>query len=101
MLGLVLAQWYGFAHRIHHVHEIHDIQNQKVDLTHSLSDDDLNSHHCAAYDSLTLGSALILHPPILNLVDVKHAAIKRYQIYQISIEALAPFEARAPPTKHV
>jgi hypothetical protein len=35
------------------------------------------------------------------MVDAKHAAIKRYQIYQISIEADAPFEARAPPAKHV
>lgn len=103
-IGLLLAQWQGFSHGIHHAPESLQQTIAKIEISdshHSLAHDETNSHHCAAYDSLTLSFALILHPPALKVVDAKHAAIKRYKIYQISIEALAPFEARAPPSKHV
>jgi hypothetical protein len=103
-IGLFLAQWQGFSHGIHHAPESLKRLISKVETSdshHSLVHDEQSGHHCAAYDSLTLSFALSLHPPALRMVDAKHAAIKRYQIYQISIEADAPFEARAPPAKHV
>ena len=103
-IGLLLTQWQGFSHGIYHAPESLQQTISKIEISdshHCLAHDETNSHHCAAYDSLTLSFALVLHPPALKVVDANHIAIKRYQIYQISIEADASFEARAPPTKHV
>lgn len=100
----MLAQWQGLTHSIYHAPELHQAdapQLEKNDAHHASSHHENSKHHCAAYDSLTLNFALAFHPPTLKVVDAKHEVIKQYQTYQASIEAGAPFEARAPPAKHV
>lgn len=103
-MGLFLAQWQGFTHGVHHVPELqqaHDSQAEINEAHHTSSHDSRSSHHCAAYDSLTLSFAFVVQLPVLRVIDANHEVIKQYQFYQASIDAGAPFEARAPPAIHV
>ena len=93
-IGLLLAQWQGFAHGIHHAHE----QYQKFDQP---SSDDDQRHHCAAYDSLTISFALTFHLATSPKNDAQHQLPRAYQAYQASIKPNSSFEARAPPDQPV
>lgn len=103
-IGLLQAQWQGFAHAIEHAHHMELAisleSNGHPNQDHQLSAQQKDFHHCAAYDSLTLAYALTatLEAHILN--HAKHVAEKFYESQQASIEVYSAFDARGPPNNH-
>lgn len=99
-IGLLQAQWQGFAHAIEHAHHVEQIVS--FESNGHLNQDQPTAqqkdfHHCAAYDSLTLAHALAVAPEVNLLSHAKHVAEKFYESQQASIEAYSAFDARGPP----
>ena len=103
-IGLVKAQWQGFAHAIEHVHHVEQVvssgSNEDATQGNQLAAQQRDFHHCAAYDSLTLAHALAAAPEANLLSHAKHVAEKFYESQQASIEVYSVFDARGPPNSH-
>jgi hypothetical protein len=116
VMGLFVAQWQGFNHGIAHglvekhvsseltknAHQFATADHQDVCHDHHAkqghgSHDSDGKHHCAAYDSQTLGVAMPTLAVALPGIDKTNAAINSYLTYQASIEAYRPFDVRGPP----
>lgn len=103
-IGLLQAQWQGFAHAIEHVHHVEQVvssgSNEDATQGNQLAAQQRDFHHCAAYDSLTLAHALAAAPEANLLSHAKHVAEKFYESQQASIEVYSVFDARGPPNSH-
>ena len=103
-IGLLQAQWQGFAHAIEHVHHVEQVvssgANEDATQGNQLAAQQRDFHHCAAYDSLTLAHALAAAPEANLLSHAKHVAEKFYESQQASIEVYSAFDARGPPNSH-
>ncbi len=103
-IGLLQAQWQGFAHAIEHARHVELAASLKLNDHQTQSNhfaaQEKDFHHCAAYDSLTLAHALAAAPEANLLSHAKHVAEKFYESQQASIEAYSAFDARGPPNSH-
>jgi hypothetical protein len=103
-IGLLQAQWQGFAHAIEHVHHVEQVvssgSNEDATQGNQLAAQQRDFHHCAAYDSLTLAYALTTALGSELLSHAKHVAEKFYESQQASIENYSVFDARGPPNSH-